>query len=407
MGYIQSTISFYEPNDPDIVSEVLQGLENAYKESGWLPEWFSPGHRDCMIGSHSASIITDAYMKGIRGYDINLLYEAIIKNTTAVGPVSSVGRLGAEEYNRMGYIPFDIGIDQNVSRTLEYAYNDYCIYLLGKLLNKPKRETDLYLSRSKNYKNLFDTETGLMRPKDKKGKFQQEFDPFRWGDHFTEGNSWQYSWFVPHDVEGLKKLLGGQEQFFKKIDSVFTLPQVYDISYYKRGVIHLIREMQNADMGQYAHLNEPMHHMPYIYNFGEPWKTQYRVREIMDKLYAPTPDGFCGDEDNGQMSAWYVFSAMGFYPFSPVSNQYLVGSPLFQHINITLPNKKVIEINASENSNKNIYIDNVALNGKNYTKNYFNYSDLINGVKIDFKMSSQPNKQRGIVSSDFPMSIIK
>ncbi|MDD4426958.1 MAG: GH92 family glycosyl hydrolase [Paludibacter sp.] len=390
---------------PDIVSEVLQGLENAYKESGWLPEWFSPGHRDCMIGSHSASIITDAYMKGIRGYDIQLLYDAIIKNTKGVGPVSSVGRLGAKEYNDMGYVPYDVGINQNVSRTLEYAYNDYCIYQLGKLLEKPKKETELYLSRSRNYKNLFDTETGLMRPKDKQGKFLKSFDPFRWGDHLTEANSWQYTWFVPHDIEGLKKLLGGKEMFFMKLDSLFTLQQVYDISYYKRGVIHLIREMQNADMGQYAHLNEPMHHVPYIYNFGEPWKAQSKVREVMNKLYSPTPDGFCGDEDNGQMSAWYVFSSMGFYPLSPVSNQYAIGSPLFQQINITLPNKKIIEIHAPNNSKENIYVDALNFNGKNYSKNFIDYSDIVNGAKIIFDMSSQPNIDRGISSNNFPKSL--
>lgn len=392
---------------PDIVSEILQGLENTYKESGWLPEWFSPGHRDCMIGSHSASIITDAYLKGIRGYDIDLLYEAIIKNTTTVGPVNSVGRLGANEYNNLGYIPYDVGINQSVSRTMEYAYNDYCIYQLGKHLNKPESEYELYLKRSKNYQNLFDKQIGLMRPKDHQGVFQPSFDPFRWGDHFTEGNSWQYTWFVPHDIEGLKELMGGQQVFFEKVDSVFTLPQVYDISYYKRGVIHLIREMQNADMGQYAHLNEPMHHMPYIYAFGQPWKTQFRVREIMDKLYKAVPDGYCGDEDNGQMSAWYVFSAMGLYPFSPTSNQYVLGSPLFENIKITLPNKKTIEIQAKDNSHENVYVDKVVLNHKKYDKNYFDYFELRKGAKIIFTMSNEPNKERGISPSSYPVSISK
>ncbi len=387
---------------PHIVSEVLQGLENAYKESGWLPEWFSPGHRDCMIGSHSASIIADAYMKGIRGYDINLLYEAIIKNTTAVGPVSSVGRLGTKEYNTLGYIPYDCGINQNVSRTLEYAYNDYCIYQLARLLNKSKKETALYLNRSKNYKNLFDAETRLMRPRDKAGKFQPEFNPYRWGDHLTEGNSWQYTWFVPHDIYGLQKLMGGKDKFFEKLDSVFTQTQEYDISYYKRGVIHLIREMQNADMGQYAHLNEPMHHVPYIYSYGQPWKTQKRVREIMDKLYSPTPDGYCGDEDNGQMSAWYVFSAMGFYPFSPVSNQYVIGSPLFKSVRMTLPNGKVISIDANNNDSKNIYVADMLLNGKPYSKNYIDYSDLSQGIDITFNMSASPNLKRGVSVDELP-----
>ena len=389
---------------PDIVSEILQGLENTYKESGWLPEWFSPGHRDCMIGSHSASIITDAYLKGIRGYDINLLYEAIIKNTSSVGPVSSVGRLGAEYYNRLGYVPYDVGINQDASRTIEYAYNDYCIYQLGKALNKSPEELDVYAARSLNYKNLFDKETGLMRPKDQYGVFQKEFTPFRWGDHFTEGNSWHYSWFVPHDVEGLKSLLGGERDFFIKLDSVFTLPQIYDISYYKRGVIHLIREMQNADMGQYVHLNEPMHHVPYLYAFGQPWKAQYRVRQIMDRLYSATPDGYCGDEDNGQMSAWYVFSAMGFYPLNPVSNQYVFGSPLFKNISILLPNGKSIEIEANGNGVESIYVDNILLNDNVYDKSYIKFSDIKNGAKIRFDMSDEPNTKRATNSVAYPLS---
>ena len=375
---------------PEIVSEVLQSMENIYKESGWLPEWISPGHRDCMIGSHSASIIADALMKGIGGTDVDLLYEAIIKNTTHAGPVSSLGRLGAAEYNKLGYVPYDTGINQNVSRTLEYAYNDFCIYQLGNLLGKPKKETELYHKRSRNYRNVFDSQTGLMRPRSKSGEFQPQFDPFRWGDHFTEGNSWQYSWFVPHDIEGLMQLHGGKEKFFVKMDSVFTLPQTYDISYYKRGIIHLIREMQAADMGQYAHLNEPMHHMLYMYNYGQPWKTQYWVRLVMDRLYAATPDGYCGDEDNGQMSAWYIFSAMGFYPLCPVTNEYVFGSPLFREVEITLGNGKKVRIEAPANSKENVYVDSIHVNGVPYAKRSFTYSSLKEGMKITFGMASQP-----------------
>jgi len=266
---------------------------------------------------------------------------------------------------------------------------------------------NFYLNRSLNYINLFDKETGLMRPKNQNGTFQKDFNPFRWGDHFTEGNSWQYTWFVPHDVEGLKKLLGGQTDFFLKVDSIFSLPQIYDISYYKRGIIHLIREMQNEDMGQYAHLNEPMHHVPYIFAFGQPWKTQYRVREIMEKLYAAEPDGYCGDEDNGQMSAWYVFSAMGFYPFCPVSNQYVLGSPLFKDIVISLPNKKTINIKADNNGKGNMYVDKILFNNKEYAKNYIQFSDIKNGAKIIFNMLDKPNVNRGTSVTAFPLSISK
>ncbi|RJV33107.1 GH92 family glycosyl hydrolase [Bacteroides sp. AF25-38AC] len=390
---------------PEIVSEVLQSMENIYKESGWLPEWFSPGHRDCMIGSHSASIIADAYLKGIKGFDMNLLYEAILKNTQGVGPVSSVGRLGATEYNTLGYIPYDVGINQNVSRTLEYAYDDFCIYQLSKMLKKPKRELEKYYKRSLSYRNLFDKETELMRPRNKSGEFLQNFNPFRWGDHFTEGNSWQYTWFVPHDVEGLMQLYGDRQQGLIKMDSVFILPQTYDISFYKRGIIHLIREMQAANMGQYAHLNEPMHHMSYMFNFGQPWRTQEIVRLIMDKLYAATPDGYCGDEDNGQMSAWYVFSAIGFYPLCPVTNEYVFGSPLFRKIEITLGNGEKVYIEAPNNCKEYIYIDDIQINNKPYSKNYFTYSDMKEGLKIKFRMASLPNKRRGIDPKDFPYSL--
>lgn len=392
---------------PEIVSEVLQSMENVYRESGWLPEWFSPGHRDCMIGSHSASIIADAYLKGIKGKDSGLLYEAIIKNTTAAGPLSSIGRLGATEYNTLGYIPYDVNINQNVSRTLEYAYNDFCIYQLAKSLGKPEKETSLYYRRSQNYRNLFDKQTGLMRPRSKSGRFQENFDPFRWGDHFTEGNSWQYSWFVPHDVQGLMNLYGGREKLLAKMDSVFTLPQTYDISYYKRGIIHLIREMQAADMGQYAHLNEPMHHVPYMYDFGEPWKAQYHVRLIMDRLYSATPDGYCGDEDNGQMSAWYVFSAMGFYPLCPVANEYVFGSPLFRKVEMTLGNGNKVRIEAPGNSKDNVYVDAIRVNGNLYPKNYFTYPSLEKGINIEFEMTPRPNRKRGTALGDFPYSLTK
>lgn len=375
---------------PDIVSEVLQSLENIYRESGWLPEWFSPGHRDCMIGSHSASIIADAYLKGIRGYNIDLLYEAIIKNTVQAGPLSSIGRLGAQEYNDLGYIPCDAGINQNVSRTLEYAYDDYCIYLLGKALNRPKHEVDVFRRRSKNYRHLFDSSVGLMRPRCRNGKFLKDFNPFKWGEHFTEGNSWQYTWFVPHDIEGLKNLYGSEARFLEKMDSVFSLPPIFDMSYYKRGIIHLAREMQGVDMGQYAHLNEPMHHMVYMYAPFLPWKTQHYVRHIMNTLYLPVPDGYCGDEDNGQMSSWYVFSAMGFYPVCPIDNRYVLGSPLFPAVSMALPNGKVVRITARGNTAGTPYVSKVELNGRVHDDYRISYEELIQGAELNFTMSPVP-----------------
>lgn len=389
---------------PAINREMQAGLVNDYKEGGWLPEWSSPGYANIMIGNNSASVVSDAYIKGLRGYDISTLYEALLHGANNAGPITAIGRAGVEYYNKLGYVPYDVQINENAARTLEYAYDDFAIYQLAKALNRPQEEIDLYARRSQNYRNLFDPATGLMRGKNQDGTFQSPFNPFKWGDAFTEGNSWHYSWSVFHDVQGLVDLMGGQKNFVAKLDSVFTLPPVYDESYYG-GVIHEIREMQIANMGQYAHGNQPIQHMIYLYNYaGEPWKTQYWVRETMNRMYQPTPDGYCGDEDNGQTSAWYVFSAMGFYPVTPAVNQYVIGAPLFKKTTIKLENGKELIIEAPDNSNKNIYIQHVKLNGKTYDKNWLSHEDLLRGGKIKFEMGATPNKNRGVRAEAFPYS---
>lgn len=392
---------------PEHNSEVMEGLANAYKESGWLPEWQSPGHRDCMIGSNSASIIADAYLKGLKGFDINALYDGILKNANNSGPLSSVGRLGADYYNKLGYVPYDVGINENTARTLEYAYDDFTVWQLAKKLKRPADEIALFEKRSQNYRNVFDDETKLMRGKNKDGNFMKPFSPFKWGDAFTEGNSWHYTWSVFHDIAGLKKLMGGDQMFVKMLDSVFTMPPVYDDSYY--GItIHEIREMQIMGMGQYAHGNQPIQHMIYLYNYaGQPWKTQYWIRQVMNKLYAPTPDGYCGDEDNGQTSAWYVFSAMGFYPVCPGTNQYVLGTPLFKSIRLKMPSGKELVLQSPNNSSKNLYINSVQFNGKPYQKNYVEYEALQQGGKIIYTMSDKPNYQRGTTEQSFPYSYSK
>jgi predicted alpha-1,2-mannosidase len=318
---------------PSINKEMQEGLINDYKEGGWLPEWSSPGYSDVMVGNNSASVVADAYLKGGRGYDIGTLYQALLHGANNDGPAAT-GRDGVEYYKTLGYVPYDVKINENAARTLEYAYDDFTIYKLGKALGSPASETEIYRKRSMNYKNLFDPQTGLMRGKNKDGKFQTPFNPFKWGDAFTEGNSWHYTWSVFHDVQGLIDLMGGKQKFTTKLDSVFSLPPVFDDSYYGE-VIHEIREMQIAGMGQYAHGNQPIQHMTYLYNYaGEPWKTQLHVRDVMNKMYHSAPDGYCGDEDNGQTSAWYVFSAMGFYPVCPATDQYVLGAPLFKKITL-------------------------------------------------------------------------
>ena len=326
----------------------------------------------------------------------------------AVHPqVSSTGRLGYDYYNKLGYVPYNVGINENAARTLEYAYNDWCIYQLGKALNKPKKEIEIFAKRAMNYKNLYDPEHKLMRGKNEDGKFQSPFNPLKWGDAFTEGNSWHYTWSVFHDPQGLIDLMGGKDGFNQMMDSVFILPPVFDDSYYG-GVIHEIREMQIMNMGNYAHGNQPIQHMLYMYNYsGQPWKAQHWIREVMDKLYTPAPDGYCGDEDNGQTSAWYVFSSMGFYPVCPGTDEYVIGSPLFKKATITMENGNKFVIEANNNSKENLYIQSATLNGRVLDKNFIRYDDIADGGIIRFEMGSQPNKERCTSKYAAPFSLSK
>jgi predicted alpha-1,2-mannosidase len=390
---------------PSMNAKMQKGLVNAYKESGFLPEWASPGHRDCMVGNNSASVVADAYLKGLRSYDIEALWEALKHGTQAVHPkISSTGRLGYKYYNQLGYIPYNMEIKESAARTLEYAYDDWCIYQLGKALKKSKKEIAIFAKRAMNYKNLYDPQHKLMHGKNADGKFQEPFNPFKWGDAFTEGNSWHYTWSVFHDPQGLIDLMGGKDAFNEMMDSVFVLPPIFDDSYYGT-VIHEIREMQIMNMGNYAHGNQPIQHMLYLYNYsGQPWKAQYHIRQVMNKLYTPTPDGYCGDEDNGQTSAWYVFSAMGFYPVCPGSDQYVLGSPYFKQMILHLENGKTVTISSSSNARSQCYINVMTLNGKDYNKNFLTHEDLMKGANISYQMTDHPNMTRGTQDNAFPYS---
>jgi len=390
---------------PQINKEMQEGLINDYKEGGFLPEWSSPGYANIMVGNNSASVVSDAYIKGLRGYDINTLWEAVKHGANNEGPMAAVGRHGVKYYNELGYVPFDVKVNENAAKTLEYSYDDFAIYQLGRALNKPASEIDIYKKRAMNYKNLFDPSSGLMRGKNQDGTFQSPFSPFKWGGAFTEGNSWHYTWSVFQDIDGLAKLMGGHDKFVNKLDSVFSMPPIFDESAYG-GVIHEIREMQIANMGQYAHGNQPIQHMIYLYNYGgAPWKTQYWARETMDRMYAATPDGYCGDEDNGQTSAWYIFSAMGFYPVTPAVDQYVIGAPLFKKVTLTLDNGKTVVINAPSNSADNKYVQSLKVNGANHDKNWLSHSALQKGAVVDFGMSAVPNKIRGTKPTAFPYSL--
>lgn len=390
---------------PDVNQEIQSGLMNVYKESGFFPEWASPGHRHCMVGNNSASVLVDAYIKGIQFDDLNQLYEGLVHGSENVHPdVPSTGRLGYEYYNKLGYVPYNVGIKENAARTLEYAYNDWCIYKLAKALKRPKKEVSLYARRALNYQNLFDKASRLMRGKNEDGTFATPFSPLKWGDAFTEGNSWHYTWSVFHDPEGLIRLMGGADTFVEMLDSVFTVPPHFDASYYGQ-VIHEIREMTVMNMGNYAHGNQPIQHMIYLYNYaGQPWKAQYWLRQVMGRMYSCSPDGYCGDEDNGQTSAWYVFSALGFYPVCPGTTQYVLGSPLFKKATLYLQNGHLVVINAINNNEDNVYIDSMTLNDKIYTKNYLEHNDLTGGAVLDIRMSDKPNYQRGTNRTEYPYS---
>ena len=403
---------------PSLNKEIQEGLINTYKESGFFPEWASPGHRGCMVGNNSASILVDAYLKGIKVDDVKTLYEGLIHGCNDVmESVSSTGRLGYQYYNTLGYVPYDVKISENAARTLEYCYDDWCILQLAKLLNnspefakdkkfKKQLKADIATleKRSFNYKNLFDPESKLMRGKKENGEFMAPFSPLKWGDAFTEGNSWHYTWSVFHDPQGLINLMGGKEDFVSMLDSVFSVPPIYDDSYYGFP-IHEITEMTVMNMGNYAHGNQPIQHMIYLYDWaGQPWKAQYWLRETMNRMYTPQADGYCGDEDNGQTSAWYVFTALGFYPVCPGTNEYALGAPLFKKATLHMENGKTVMINAPENSDKNRYVGKMTLNGKDYTKNYITYEDLLKGSTIHFQMTDKPNTQRGTLDTDFPYS---
>ena len=377
---------------PSVNQEIQQGLTNIARENEFLPEWASPGHRGCMVGNNSASVVADAILKGITPEeDWQTLYDCIVYGTEHVHPeISSTGRLGHEYYNTIGYIPYNVGIHESVARTLEYAYNDWCILQLARKLGRPDDEIARWEARSNNWKNVFDPSHNLMRGRNADGSFQEPFSPYKWGGAFTEGNAWHYTWSVFHDVEGLMEAMGGRKEFTAMLDSVFVVPPVYDDSYYGYR-IHEITEMQVADMGNYAHGNQPAQHMIYLYDWaGEPRKAQKRIREVMDRLYSSAPDGYCGDEDNGQTSAWYVFSAMGFYPVCPASDRYAIGRPYFPRMKVHLENGNVLNINASAaggtDDSMGTYIKDIALGGRKWKENFLRHEDIVKGNTLEFTM---------------------
>jgi predicted alpha-1,2-mannosidase len=363
---------------PNKVSDIVNSMLAQYEEYGTLPVWpLCNSETNCMIGYHSIPVIVDAYLKGIGGFDAEEAYEAIKKS--AMQDDFQVNYL-----KQYGYIPRDLAPTTSVAQTLEYAFDDWCIAQMARKMGKTE-DYNYFVKRGNAFENLFDTSTGFMRGKDSKGIFRADFDPYNAvnaSSDFIEGNSWQYTWFVPQDINALIKGMGGKTNFVNKLDTLFSVSSA-------------LHEDTPSDVsgliGQYAHGNEPSHHVAYLFNYGDaPWKTQEQVHQIMNTLYSNQPDGICGNEDMGQMSAWYIFSAIGFYPVNPADGRYVFGTPQFPGLSINLPNKKTFTVNAKNLSNENIYIGKVILNGENYSKGYITHQQLLEGGTLEFEMANKP-----------------
>lgn len=393
---------------PAMHGDYIATLMDAYDQSGWLPSWSFPGHNGGMIGNHAFSLLADAWVKGFHTFDPQKALDAMQHDATHKGPKGpSIGRPAASEYFSLGYVPHDrsqAATREATAKTLEFAYNDFCAMTLA-IETGNEEMADFFSGSIYNYRNVFDTSVRFMRGRLRDGSWDPEFTPIRWGDPFTEGNTWHYTWSVMHDVEGLISLLGGREAFVTKLDSVFSMPGDVEVGSYGH-MIHEMTEMVADSLGQYAHGNQPIQHMPYLYNYaGAPWKTQYWVREIMDRLYGPGPDGFCGDEDQGGMSSWYVISAMGLYAVCPGTDQYVIGSPLFPKMTIMLENGNRLVIEAVDNSRSNVYIDNASLNGVSIDRNYLTYGEIMAGGTLRYRMSDKPNLHRGVPRDAAPFSV--
>ncbi len=391
---------------PTMQGHYMNAMLAAQEQCGWLPSWSFPGETGGMLGNHSISLMTDAWVKGVRNFDPEKALKAYAHEAMNKGPWGGAnGRAGWKEYWQIGYVPYPESMGC-VSQTLEYAYDDFCAYKLAKMVGN-KHYEKVFAKQMYNYRNLYDESTGFMRGKDKDGNWVEPFDPYEWGGPYCEGDAWHYIWSVFHDVQGLIDLFGSDQRFIEKLDSVFVASNEIRPGTYG-GIIHEMKEMQLAEMGQYAHGNQPIQHMPYLYNYaGQPWKTQYWVRQIMSRLYNSSPKGFPGDEDQGGMSSWYVLSALGIYAVCPGTDEYVIGSPIFNKATITMENGNQFVIEAAGNSKDNVYIKSAALNGKPLDKNYITYSDLNAGGHLKFEMSAEPCKTRGTSKSAAPFSLSK
>ncbi len=384
----------YTITQKERVSELINSMLSHYDESGLLPEWsLMSTETFTMIGYHAVPVIADAYFKGIRDFDVEKAYEAM-KNS------AMQDHFGIDHLKKYNYIPSELE-NKSVSKTLEYAYDDWCIAQMAKDLGK-NEDYEYFMKRAGAYKNVFDKSSGFMRGRKVDGSWVTPFDPTyssHGGYDFVEANAWQYTWFVPHDVQGLVDIMGRTEQFTAKLDSLFTISSKIegeDVSVDISGLI-----------GQYAHGNEPSHHVAYLYNYvGQPWKTQEKVHQILTELYDNTPDGLAGNEDCGQMSAWYILSAMGFYPVNPMGGVYAIGTPIFDQVTIQVNKRKEFVIKVNNLSDKNKYVQSVLLNGKLLERTWISHQEIMNGGELIFEMVNTPNKNRGIKSEEYPPNTV-
>ena len=390
---------------PTMQGQYMQALLDAQEQCGWLPSWSFPSETGGMVGNHSISLLTDAWVKGIRTFDPEKALKAYAHEAMNKGPWGGAnGRVRWKDYYQLGYIPYPESMG-STAQTLEYCYDDFCAYQLAKMTGNKFYE-EVFARQIYNYKNVYDPSVGFMRGRKLDGRWA-DFDAFEWGGPYCEGNAWHYNWSVFHDVQGLIDLTGGDERFVAKIDSVFALPGIVKYGTYGTK-IHEMLEMELAKMGQYAQGNQPIQHMIYLYSYaGQPWKTQYWIRQVMDRLYNSSENGYPGDEDQGGMSSWYVLSALGIYSVCPGTDEYVLGSPKFRKATITMEDGKKFVIEAKGNSKDNVYIQNATLNGKRHTRNYIHYSDIVNGGVLELQMGNQPEKTRGTAKEDRPFSLSK
>jgi predicted alpha-1,2-mannosidase len=374
---------------PERLGEILQAWVNAYREGGWMPQFPAPGYRACMSGSLIDSLFADAVMKDIQGFDREAAYEGLRKHATQPGnPDKGYGRQGIEYYLKLNYLPAD-KVDQSVAETADAAYGDFCIAQIAAKLGK-QQDAAMFLKRSENWRNIFDPQTRFFRGRNEDGTWIQSqlapFDPFQWGSPYEEGAGWQHRWNVPHDVPGLIAAMGGDKGFAAELDKMLALPPTFHVGVYGQE-IHEMSEMAALPFGQYMHNNQPVHHVLYLFAAaGRPDRTQYWVRRVLNEAYSPA--NFCGDEDTGSMAAWYILSALGFYPVCPGKPEYTLGSPLFPHATVHLSNGKTLEIEAPGNGSKTPFVRSISVNGADHRGTTIDHAVLVAGARLRFDMQA-------------------